>query len=359
MISLHSPWLAAHGKLWYDDKWYRRAWIIWPQAFAAVLVLWLWAMPSSQNSAHWAKPIDSNARYQQLYTLRESGKSNQADMDTLERDARGGDMDAQFFVGTLYDPDLRLSKITRPDFEKTADWYGKAAAQGHQLALNNLAIAYSSGRFTRVDYTRACYYALKLNDDAPGNGLNVKGDCYARGLGGTRIDPAQADVAYKAAAAKGVARTSPQPSTPAPVTPTPSVMPAPFAPQPVPFNPNLPPINPNPPQDNSSDTSWGAMAFTADGSYATIWKMASQAEAEADVAKRCAGFGRGRCDVFSFSGQECVGLAAFERRRIRLAYTAGGSTFPEAQRNALDRCNSDGRTRGRCEFRTAVCADGR
>jgi len=35
MIPIHSPWLAAHGKLWYDDRWYRFAWIVWPQALAA------------------------------------------------------------------------------------------------------------------------------------------------------------------------------------------------------------------------------------------------------------------------------------------------------------------------------------
>jgi hypothetical protein len=41
MIPVYSSWLAAHGKLWYDDKWY------WPQALAAALVLLFWAMPST------------------------------------------------------------------------------------------------------------------------------------------------------------------------------------------------------------------------------------------------------------------------------------------------------------------------
>jgi hypothetical protein len=39
MPSAHSTWLPAHARLWYDDKWYRFAWLIWPQALAAVLVL--------------------------------------------------------------------------------------------------------------------------------------------------------------------------------------------------------------------------------------------------------------------------------------------------------------------------------
>jgi hypothetical protein len=46
-------------------------------------------------------------------------------------------------------------------------------------------------------------------------------------------------------------------------------------------------------------------------------------------------------------------------RRWQLSYTAGGSTHPEAQRAALDRCNSDRNTRKRCQLKTVVCGDGR
>ena len=45
MSMLDSGWIAAHGKLWYDDKPYRFAWIVWPQALAAALVLWFWFAP--------------------------------------------------------------------------------------------------------------------------------------------------------------------------------------------------------------------------------------------------------------------------------------------------------------------------
>jgi hypothetical protein len=113
----------------------------------------------------------------------------------------------------------------------------------------------------------------------------------------------------------------------------------------------------------SSDLSWGAIGFTADGSYSSTWKMASQPEAEAKVAKKCAEYGRGGCQVVSFSGQECVALATFigsyKRRRWNLAFTAGGMTYPEAQSAAMGRCNSDERSQGRCQPRTAACADGR
>ena len=367
MISIHSPWLAAHGRLWYDEKLYRTAWIIWPQALAAVLVLWFWAMPSTTKTAQWGVPVDANAHYQQLLALRDTAKSDKAAMDRLEAEARGGDMNAQFFMATLYDPDLKFSTIVQPNFEQAADWYSRAAGQGQQYALNNLALSYSTGTYTRIDYSRACYYALKLGPDAPGGGLNVKGDCYARGLGGTKSDSVQAETAYKAASAKGAVRTT-QPTSPAvvqrsdipsPSLPNPPPLNPPAFQQPVPFQPQLSQTAP----DNPTDVPWGAMAFTADGSYSTVWKMHSQSEAEAAVAKQCAEYGRGGCKVLSISGQQCAALAtfigAYARRRWQLSYTAGGMTYPDAQNNALGSCNADERSRGRCRPRTAVCADGR
>ncbi len=120
---------------------------------------------------------------------------------------------------------------------------------------------------------------------------------------------------------------------------------------------------PGAPAPQAAPAYWGAIAFTADGSYATAWKQPSKAEAEADVAKRCAKFGRGACEVAAFPGQMCAALATYigshSRRRYRLSFTAGGLTSPEAQQKALQRCNDDSRTRGRCQLRTVVCGDGR
>lgn len=115
--------------------------------------------------------------------------------------------------------------------------------------------------------------------------------------------------------------------------------------------------------DASSDDAWGAIGFTADGSYSTIWKVPSKAEAEAEVAKKCAEFGRGGCKVVSFSGKQCGALATFignyKRRRWNLSFTAGGETYPEAVNAALASCNSDERSQGHCISRIAACADGR
>ena len=203
MIPVSSTWLAAHGKLWYDDPWYRLAWVVWPQALCIVLVMLFWAMPPSVANVPWAKPIDGAARGQQLQALRDAAKSNQSMMDNLERDARAGEMLAQFYCGTLFDPDLKLSTIVKPDIGKAIDWYSLAARQGDESALNNLALTFWRGTYTRVDYTRACFYARKLNSNAPGNGLSVKGDCFARGLGGTPVDMEQAAGAYETATNRG------------------------------------------------------------------------------------------------------------------------------------------------------------
>src|SRR5271169_6558400 len=148
MIPVYSTWLAAHGKLWYDDKWYRLAWMVWPQALAVLVVLWFWAMPSSGRNAQWAKPVDPATRASQLVALRDAAKTNRTAMDTLERDARGGETVAEFLYGTLFDPEFKLSTIVQPDASKAMDWYGKAAAQGFEMALNNLAVFYYRGIYT-------------------------------------------------------------------------------------------------------------------------------------------------------------------------------------------------------------------
>jgi PQQ-dependent catabolism-associated CXXCW motif protein len=51
-----SSWLQDHGRLWYDDRWYRMAWITWPQAIALLIFVLGWAHP---GSIPWGKPAES------------------------------------------------------------------------------------------------------------------------------------------------------------------------------------------------------------------------------------------------------------------------------------------------------------
>src|SRR5580704_12599281 len=57
-MNANTPWLAAHGRLWYDDKWYRVAWIIWPQAAGLLIFVVLWLnYPAAQGLVPWARPV--------------------------------------------------------------------------------------------------------------------------------------------------------------------------------------------------------------------------------------------------------------------------------------------------------------
>jgi hypothetical protein len=90
MIPVHSSWLSAHGKLWYDDKWYRLAWIVLPQALALLAMLWFWATPTASKNAQWAKPVDPAQRVSQLLAVRDAAKTSKVAMDSLERRRRDG-----------------------------------------------------------------------------------------------------------------------------------------------------------------------------------------------------------------------------------------------------------------------------
>jgi hypothetical protein len=186
---------------------------------------------------------------------------------------------------------------------------------------------------------------------------------------GKRFVIAQSSLGGSEQLPPSIAPTPPPPPPPPPPS-SPRMDYIPPAPKPAPSSPRMdyipPMLQPKPgPEEpsTSSDSYWGAIAFTADGSYSSVWKVPSQAEAEAHVLKQCARFGRGGCEVTTMSGQQCVGLATFignyRRRRWSLSFTAIGSTYPEAQSNALGRCNADERSQGQCQTRTAACADGR
>jgi hypothetical protein len=149
------------------------------------------------------------------------------------------------------------------------------------------------------------------------------------------------------------------PSGPAPGGPGPSGPGGPAPSGPGPGGPGGPAPGAPGPGGPGSTVVWGAIAFTADGSFATAWRQPSKSEAEADVSKRCARMGRGACEVISFPGNLCGALYNFRSGRYRAAYTGGGNTSPEAQQSAKDRCNNDRRSRGNCQLRTVVCGDGR
>src|SRR6476659_358271 len=49
--------LASHAALWHNDRWYRRAWYIWPQTISLLLIGWLFVgeLPKPPEPP-WAPP---------------------------------------------------------------------------------------------------------------------------------------------------------------------------------------------------------------------------------------------------------------------------------------------------------------
>lgn len=105
---------------------------------------------------------------------------------------------------------------------------------------------------------------------------------------------------------------------------------------------------------------FGALAFTADGSFVSVWKYASKTEAEAKVLGDCARLRRGLCEVVSFQAELCAAIASLRAASgAVVTYSGGGMSREEAQKKALARCNLDGRAGGTCVVRTVLCGDGR
>ena len=105
---------------------------------------------------------------------------------------------------------------------------------------------------------------------------------------------------------------------------------------------------------------FGAIAFTPDGSFFSVWSISSRTEAEEKVRTECASLGRGTCEAMSFRGEICAAIASGKLNKQRkITYSGGGLSPSDAERLALARCNADRRARGTCQLRTTVCGDGR
>ncbi len=117
---------------------------------------------------------------------------------------------------------------------------------------------------------------------------------------------------------------------------------------------------PWPGQDSATPPKFGALAFTADGSFTAVWKQDSKDVAVAKVEADCKRMGRGACQVVGFRQELCAAIASFRTAKdLTATYAGGGVTRADARRSALERCNGDDRAGRRCQVRTVVCGDGR
>jgi hypothetical protein len=138
------------------------------------------------------------------------------------------------------------------------------------------------------------------------------------------------------------------------------VFPLPGLSQEVRAEPERPVLSIAPAPQAEQEPQFGAIAFTPDGSFFSVWSIGSRTEAEEKVRAECASLGRGTCEALSFRGEICAAIASGQLGKQRkITYSGGGLSPGDAERLALARCNADRRARGTCQLRTTVCGDGR
>jgi TPR repeat protein len=131
---------AAHNALWLGDPWYRRSWFVWPLSVTSLVAGWLifhGAPPGTGSHAPWATPAEQALSADETYRLANSATTDAAAFERLKRLAEGGDKNAQFSMGILYDPEFHYSKLTKPDLNQAIAWYTKAAEQRQSWNRSN------------------------------------------------------------------------------------------------------------------------------------------------------------------------------------------------------------------------------
>lgn len=115
--------------------------------------------------------------------------------------AAGGVVEAVFLVGTAFDEGLGVPV----DVTHAAEWYRRAAVQGHVLAQHNLGNVYEAGRGVPQDDAQAVVWwrrAAEMGDAIP---MFRLGAMYEAGRGVAK-DLATARQWYERSAARGFAR---------------------------------------------------------------------------------------------------------------------------------------------------------
>jgi hypothetical protein len=113
--------------------------------------------------------------------------------------AEQGHADAQVNIGNAYNAGRGVPE----DHKKAAEWFLKAAEQGHADAQVNIGYAYSSGRGTPQDKVKAAYWYKKASDQEDSTGMSNMGEYYRDGTGGTKQDFAKAEELFNKAIAAG------------------------------------------------------------------------------------------------------------------------------------------------------------
>lgn len=200
--------ISTHGRLWYDDPIYRASWIIAPQCFALVLLAWIFGATPINSSVPWGKPAGPPAvADDEMRVLRDQANTSRDAMTKLEGIAATGEPISNFYLGTLYDPALKVGKIVSPDIDKAIAYYQVATNGGASTAQLYLMNFYVDPAYGRRDLVKYCDTAAKQTAQPTGYILRELGYCYAAGWGTTKIDLVKAVAAFRAGAERGDARS--------------------------------------------------------------------------------------------------------------------------------------------------------
>ncbi len=200
--------MATHGRLWYDAPIYRASWILAPQCIALVLLAWIFGAAPTNPSVPWGKPSAPPAvTDDEMRSLRDQANTSRDAMTKLEGIAATGEPISNFYLGTLYDPALKVGKIVSPDIDKAIAYYQVATNGGASTAQKYLMNFYSDPAYGRRDPVKYCDTATKQTAQLTGYILRELGYCYAAGWGTTKIDLIKAVAAFREGAEKGDARS--------------------------------------------------------------------------------------------------------------------------------------------------------
>ncbi|MEO8883109.1 MAG: tetratricopeptide repeat protein [Devosia sp.] len=198
--------LYAHSLLWRGDRWYRRAWFAGPQLLAIVGAVWLLVSVGGTVSSpaapapDWASPADpppvppaaptapSPAAAVSLDSLRDRAGADPAALSDLRKAAVAGNAEAQFYLGTLYDPTLPQLAFGTKDIATSFEWYRKSAEQGSPGGEQTLAQSYQIGWGVAQNdslaaqwFQKAAQHGMPLAQDQLGlvlaRGQGVAKDC--------------------------------------------------------------------------------------------------------------------------------------------------------------------------------------
>lgn len=114
---------------------------------------------------------------------------------------RQEDAQALYSRGLMY---LEGKRVPR-DYQKAADWIGKAAEAGHPEAQHDLGLMYYKGRGVELDYQKACEWFAKAAEAGHATARYNMGVMYENGYGVPK-DMARAAEWYQEAAAQGHAK---------------------------------------------------------------------------------------------------------------------------------------------------------